>query len=115
MAQALLHGDQHVGIASSLDEYDAVVMQPGEMEGGREEVAPVHAPKYRALAARQYSCKKDRGGRIVGKLKAPCHLVQCAGGNPAAWKMPVDRIDAEWKGGMMGSQALDLRDARSQV
>ncbi len=76
VAKALLHGNQHVGVASSLDEHDSVWVETCKMQRGCEEVVPVQTPENRALAARQYAREEHGGSGVVGKFDATCNLMQ---------------------------------------
>lgn len=115
MAQTFFHGGQHMRVAAGLDEDDPVGMEAGEMEGGREQIAPAQAPEYRAVEAGENAGEEDRRGGIVGQVAATRHLMQRAGSYPAAGQMRVDVGYAEGEGGMTNAHALDLRDMRTQM
>lgn len=65
MAQAFLHRQQHMGVAARLDMDDAVRREPGEIERGREQVAPSQAPEHRALEPGEDAGEEHRRGGVV--------------------------------------------------
>lgn len=56
------------------------------MKGGGEQVAPAKAPKHRPVDAGKDTSQKDRRTRVVSEFGTSGDLMQCAGGNAAAWQ-----------------------------
>lgn len=114
MAKTLLHRDEDVGVATGLDEYHAIGMEPGEMQRGREQIPPPQAPEDRSVEAGE-DARKEYGCRsIVGELGAAGDLMQRAAADAAGGQPTVDRIDAERQRPMALNAAFDLRDALAQ-
>jgi hypothetical protein len=67
LAQTLLHGREHVGLAPRLSKDEAVGMQADGCEARREQVAPLQAPEHRPFEA-----SGDAGGEEHGR---GCHIV----------------------------------------
>ena len=68
VAQAFLHGRQHMRIAAGFDVYDSIGMQSRKMEGWCEQVTRAQAPEYRPFATGKDTGKKHRGGGIIGQF-----------------------------------------------
>lgn len=65
MAQAFLHGDEHIGIAAGLDEDDPIRAQARQVERWGKQVTPAQAPQDRALRLREDTSQEDGRRRIV--------------------------------------------------
>ena len=115
MAQAFLHGDEHVGVVAGLDEDHSVGVKSRQLEGRREEVAPAQTPEDDPFEAREDAGQEDGRRRVVGQVRASRHVVERAGSDPAAGQMPVDRLDAEGERLAASARILDPRDARAQL
>lgn len=114
MAQALLHRDQHIGVAARLDEDDPVGVEACKMERRGEQVAPMQAPENSAFEPCEDPGEEDGCRSVVGKLAAARHIVESACRETSSGEMPVDRIDLEGESRMPGSDALDPRDMGTQ-
>jgi len=115
MAQAFLHGGQDMGVASDLDEDDAIRVESGKMQGGREQVTIGEAPEDRAIESRQDSGEEHGRCGIVGELTATCDIVERARRNPARRNVPVDRLDAKRKYRVTRRSTFYRSDLRTQV
>ncbi len=113
LAQTFLHREEHVGVAASLDVNYAVRMQPCQVKGRGEEVAPAEAPKNRALYTRENSGEKYGSARLISQIGTARDLVKGAGGYATAWQATINALDPEWNGVVSPISALDLRDART--
>ena len=81
MPQAFLHGQKHVGVASCLDMDHPVGVQPGQVKGRGEKVAPAQAPENRSIDPCKDACQKDGRARIIRKIGTAGDLVQSARGD----------------------------------
>lgn len=115
MPKALLHRNQHIGIAACLDKDHPVRMKAGEMQRRCKEVTPMHDPEYGSFRPRQDPADEDRRGCVIGKIATARNLVESPSGEAAVGQALVDGINAEWQNGVAGGYALDLHDSRSQV
>lgn len=113
MAQALLHREQDIGVAAGLDMDDPIGVKPGELERGREQIAPAQAPEYGTVDPREDAGEEDGGAGVVGKIGAAGDFVKRAGGQAAAGQVAVDRVEFERKGRMANAHAFDPRDPRA--
>ncbi|ARS28309.1 hypothetical protein KC8_13580 [Sphingomonas sp. KC8] len=113
MAQTFLHREEHVGIAASLDVNYAVRMQPRQVKGRGEEIAPAEAPENRTLYTRENSGKEYGSARLISQIGTARDLVKRAGGYATAWQATINALDPERNGVVSPISALDLRDART--
>lgn len=91
MAQALLHGGQHLGIAPGLAIDHPVGMQPDPGEGGREQVAAVQAPQHRPVEPGEDAAGKQHGGGGVAPARATLmDLVERPEAQPAPGQRRVE-------------------------
>lgn len=115
MAQALLHRQQHIGVAACLDMDNPVWMQAGQVQRRREQVAPSQAPEDRPLDPGEDAGEEDRCRRVVAKLGAARNFVKRARREAASRQVPVDRRDAERRSSASPPDAFDGGDAGTQV
>lgn len=113
MAQTLLHREEHIDVAASLDVDDAVWMEPGQVKGGGEEIAPAKTPENRAFYARENSGEKDGRARLISQITTARDLMERATGYPAAGKTTIDTLEAKGNDVVLPIRALNLRNART--
>lgn len=114
LAQALLHRDEHIGIAARLDPDHTVGMKSDEIERRSEQVAPAQAPEDRAVQPGKDAGKEDRSGRFVAQRAAAGDLMQSARRQSRARQIIVDIRDTEGQRIVTRSDMLDAGDARAQ-
>lgn len=115
MAQAFLHGGEHIHIAARLDIDHPVRGQACQIEGGGEEIAPAQAPEDWPLRARKDSCEKDRRRCVVGKGIATRQFVKRTAGQPATRQVPVNGIQSKRQHRSGHRFALDCGDLFAQL
>lgn len=115
MPEALLHRGQHIDVAASLDEDHPVRVQAGEMEPGREQVAPAQAPENRSSHSREDTGEKYGGCCIVRQLGTARKLVKRTRRDAAARELRINRGDVERQCRVANGHALDSRDTRSKI
>ncbi|MDB5583971.1 MAG: hypothetical protein JWR80_9147 [Bradyrhizobium sp.] len=115
MAQALLHREQHIGVAARLDVDHTVGMKARLRQRWREQVAPTQAPEDGTGDSRQDAGEEDRRACIIGEIRAARHFMECPSRDATAGQMPVYWPNPEGQGAVTHSRALDLRNPHTQV
>ncbi len=115
MTKALLHREEHIGIAPRLDMDQPVGMESREMKRGGEKVAPSQAPEDWTFTPSQDAGEEDCRAGIVGKLGTASQFVKRAGGDSMSRDSRVDIFDAERDDVMTRGNAFDLRDFGANV
>jgi hypothetical protein len=112
--QALLHGEQHIGVAAGLHMDDPVGMQAGEVQRRGKQVTPAQAPEDRALQPCQDAAQEDRRARVVGQVGTAGNLVQRASDQATRREVPIDLGDTKRQRLVPRPDAFDLGDAGAQ-
>lgn len=115
MAQAFLHGGEHIRIAARLDIDHPVRGQARQIEGGSEKIAPAQAPENRPLGARKDSCKEDSRRRVVGEGIAARQFVKRTARQPAARQVTINGIQSKRQHRSGHCFALDCGDLFAQL
>jgi hypothetical protein len=90
-------------------------MQTGEVERGREQVAPPQAPEGRAFGPCEDAGEEDRRARIVGEIGAAGYLMERARGDSAARQPRIDIVQPNGIDPWRAPTPSISRDARSQI
>gem|GEM_PF-1333448 len=114
LAKALLHSDQHIGVATGFDPDHAIGVESGQIERRRKQVAPAQTPEDRTVDPGKDPRQKDRGGCLVAEFATAGDLMQHPRRQPAAGQIIIDFRNIEGQHVVAPAGILDTGDARAQ-